>query len=192
MADTYNSGSGAGPDAYPIVVLTGFMGSGKTSTGRALAELLGWAFVDLDEEIERRENAPIRELFRERGEAEFREAERSILRACLENKPKPTVLALGGGAFLEAENLALLRESLARTVFLNTPVEEMLRRCGLDEQCAAQNLRPLASDATAFRALYQRRLRGYRVAEVTIETQGKDLSQIADEIVRKLRLNVDL
>jgi shikimate kinase len=191
MADRDNSDSAAGPNAYPIVVLTGFMGSGKTSTGRALAELLGWAFVDLEEEIERRENVPIRELFRDRGEAEFREAERSILRACLESKPKPTVLALGGGAFLEAENLALLRKSLARTVFLNTPVEEMLRRCELDKQCAAQNLRPLASDGTAFRALYQRRLPGYRVAEVTIETQGKDLSQIADEIVRKLRLDVN-
>ena len=56
------------PVAPPMVILTGFMGSGKTTTGRALAEMLGWEFVDLDEEIEGHERTSIRELFQRRGE----------------------------------------------------------------------------------------------------------------------------
>src|SRR5271169_5614586 len=66
-----------------IIALTGFMGSGKTTTGRALAELLGWEFVDLDEVIEREAGVSIRELFRERGEEGFRTMEHLALRKML-------------------------------------------------------------------------------------------------------------
>ncbi len=109
------------------------MGSGKTSTGRALAELLGWEFVDLDEEIERQKQTPIRQLFRERGEVEFRAIEHTTLRECLARISKPTVLALGGGAYVQSANVELLRARAAQTVFLETPVEEMLTRCGVED-----------------------------------------------------------
>src|SRR5664279_3042149 len=113
-----------------IVALTGFMGSGKTATGSALAELLGWEFVDLDNEIEREQQVPIRRLFWERGERAFRVIEHDALRACLVRTLRPTVVALGGGAFIQPDNIELLRASAVRTVFLETPVEEMLTRCG--------------------------------------------------------------
>ena len=87
------------------IALTGFMGSGKTSTGRALAELLGWKFCDLDEEIERQQLVSVRDLFRQRGEAAFRALEHRALRDCLERCSVPTVVALGGGAFLQAPNV---------------------------------------------------------------------------------------
>src|SRR5271169_1328400 len=107
---TVNTTSNAG-DSKPlstVVALTGFMGSGKTSTGRALAELLGWEFIDLDEEIERREHVSIRELFRERGEAAFREIEHKILLLCVTRCSGPVVLALGGGAFIQPDNVKFL------------------------------------------------------------------------------------
>src|SRR4051794_27480977 len=83
-----------------LIVLTGFMGSGKSSVGRALAMLLGWPFLDLDSEIERREKRRIRHIFRDHGEVHFREKEGHALRAVLADAPRPLVLATGGGTFV--------------------------------------------------------------------------------------------
>ena len=170
------------------MALTGFMGSGKTATGSALAELLGWVFVDLDEEIEREQQVPIRRLFWERRETAFRAIEHDALRACLVRASKPTVVALGGGAFVQANNVELLRANAVRTVFLETPVEEMLTRCAVEDKPDPENPRPLAADASAFRALYEQRLPFYRAADVTIETLGKLVEDVAREIAERLKL----
>jgi shikimate kinase len=174
---------------YTIVSLSGFMGSGKTSTGRALAELLGWEFVDLDEEIERHARIPIRELFRKRGEAAFRSVEHDGLRKCLERCSRATIVALGGGAFIQPNNVDLLRASQVRTVFLETPVEEMMQRCGVEDGPNPENPRPLAADASAFRRLYEQRLPSYRAAELTINTSGKTVDQVVREIAERLQLS---
>jgi shikimate kinase len=170
-----------------IVALTGFMGSGKTSTGRALAELLRWEFVDLDEEIERREQVPIRQLFRECGEVEFRSIEHATLRACLARSLSPMVLALGGGAYILSDNVELLHTSEARTVFLETPIKEMLTRCGVEDVPDPENPRPLAADSTEFRRLYEQRLPSYRAAHLTIDTSGKTVEVVASEIAENLK-----
>ena len=162
------------------------MGSGKTSTGRALAELLGWEFVDLDEEIERQELIPIRELFREQGEAAFRSIERDALRRCLARCSSPTIVALGGGAYIQPNNLDILRAHQVRTVFLETPLEEMLQRCGVEDKPDSENPRPLAADASAFQKLYQQRLPSYQTAELTISTSGKTVEEVAREIAERL------
>ena len=164
------------------------MGSGKSSTGLALAERLGWEFVDLDEEIERRERLSVRVLFRERGETAFRALEHEALRRSLAGRSKPTILALGGGAFVQRNNVQLLRASAVQTVFLETPVEEMLMRCGVGAEPDPENPRPLAADSSAFRKLYERRLPFYREAQLTIDTRGKTVSEIAREIVEGLSL----
>src|SRR5689334_14980044 len=78
-----------------LVFLVGFMGSGKTTVGRALATLMGWHFVDLDQVIEAREGRSIREIFETRGEAEFRRIEHEALAVC--GEMNETVIALGGG-----------------------------------------------------------------------------------------------
>ena len=163
------------------------MGSGKTSTGRALAELLGWEFLDLDEEIERHEHAPIRQLFRERGEAGFRAIEHEGLRRCVAQALRPTVLALGGGAYIQPENVELLHTSKARTVFLETAVEEMLARCGVEDAPDPKNRRPLAADTVAFRRLYEQRLPSYRAAHLTVVTSGKTVEAVACEIAEHLK-----
>lgn len=78
--------------------LVGFMGCGKTTVGRLLAEELGWTFADLDDDIEARENAAISRIFAERGEAEFRRIETECLKARVEEirASRPLVVAAGG------------------------------------------------------------------------------------------------
>src|SRR5579864_9418816 len=101
-----------------IVALTGFMGAGKTTVGRALADLLKWRFVDLDSEIESRYGQSIPEIFAARGERRFRELEAEALRSVLEQPTGPAVIALGGGTFVQPENADLLRRVDVRVVFL--------------------------------------------------------------------------
>jgi shikimate kinase len=172
------------------VVLTGFMGSGKTSTGEALAELLGWKFIDLDQEIEAREGVAVRVLFAQRGEAEFRAIEHAALLDCLHGCDRPTVIALGGGAIVEAGNASLVHESRALTVFLETPMEDMLQRCAIEDEADLENPRPLAGDAESFRVLYEKRLPHYRAAHVTIHTAGKSVAEVANEVAEKLGLGI--
>lgn len=176
--------AGAGPTAR-IVALTGFMGSGKTTVGQQLAELLGWEFVDLDAVIEQREKTAIREIFARRGEAEFRRIEHLALRELVAECEQPTVVALGGGTFLQPENEMALQSAGVRTVFLEVPVEEMFARCATGE--AEENLRPLARDAENFRRLYEARLRGYRKANLIVDAAGKTPEEIAVEIATWLQ-----
>ena len=183
-----NRQSGRKASAPRIVALTGFMGAGKTSVGRALATLLGWAFLDLDQEIELRQKLPIREIFRLHGELPFRKIEADTLRAVIEQASAPTVIALGGGTFIQDCNANLLQGRGAHIVFLETPMRQLLRRCRVATQSSAENLRPLAADLGAFRALYAQRLPHYRTAQMTVRTGGKTIEEIARGIASSLRL----
>ena len=164
------------------------MGAGKTSVGRALAALLGWTFLDLDQEIELQEKLPIREIFQLQGELRFREIEADTLRSILEQASVPTVIALGGGTFMRTCNAELLRRCGAHVVFLETPMKQLLKRCRVAGQSSTENLRPLAADPDAFRALYAKRLPHYRTAEITVRTTGKKIEEIAREIASSLKL----
>ena len=157
------------------VLLVGFMGAGKTTVGRALAARLKWRFYDLDEEIERRAGRKIAELFRDFGEPEFRRRESECLRELLRASQAPAVIALGGGALMQAQNAELI--DLARTVFLEAPVEELWQRCH-----AHPATRPLRRDWEEFRALYESRRETYSKAAVTVQTAGKTVEQVAAEI----------
>jgi len=88
------------------LALTGFMGAGKTTTGRRLARLLGIAFIDTDAEIERR-HGPISDIFKDHGETEFRKIEAAVIADL--SRAGPHVLAVGGGAVLNAQNRRELR-----------------------------------------------------------------------------------
>ncbi len=164
------------------------MGAGKTSIGGALATLLGWSFVDLDQEIELRQKSTIREIFQRLGEEEFRVIETEALRQIVEQMSDSTVIALGGGTFVQAYNADLLRGAGARVVFLETPIEEMLERCVVGAQPSDENLRPLATDPDAFSSLYARRLPMYRSADLTVSTAGRTAEENAWEIAARLGL----
>lgn len=176
------------PTRPPIIALTGFMAAGKSTIGRVLAFQVRWRFIDLDYEIESNIGLPIREIFAQQGEEKFRRVERDHLLAVLEGCSSPTVIALGGGTFVQPANAAMLREHGARVIFLHLAVEELLRRCREAADRGPQNARPLAADEAAFRALYEQRLSLYRQAEFTIDTHGKSAEIVAGEISQLFQL----
>jgi shikimate kinase len=166
------------------IVLVGFMGAGKTSVGRELGRHLGWPFIDLDDRVQARERRTIAEIFQTSGEAEFRRAEYNALDELLkEVESGPMVVAVGGGAFPQAENTSLLEACLATTVFLDASADELWRRCGDDT-----TERPLRQDEQVFRQLYERRRPRYLRAQFHVETAGKKVSEIAHEIASTLGL----
>jgi shikimate kinase len=166
------------------VFLVGFMGAGKSSVGRVLARQMDWPFEDLDERLQAREKRSIEQIFRESGEAEFRRAEHDALRELLaELGSSPRVVALGGGAFVQAKNATLLAQAAVPVVFLDAPVEELFRRC---QQEPVE--RPLRRDQEQFRQLYQARRPHYMAAALRIETGGKDVETVAAEVAQSLGL----
>ena len=167
------------------VVLVGFMGAGKTSVGRELGRQLGWQFVDLDDRVETRERRMIAEIFRSSGEAEFRRAEHEALRELLnEVESERLVVAVGGGAFARSENASLLEGSFIATIFLDASADELWKRCRDD-----RTERPLGRDEREFRLLYESRRPRYLDAKLHIDTSGKEISRIANEIAGSLGIN---
>jgi shikimate kinase len=167
------------------VFLVGFMGSGKNTVGRELAHRLGWDFIDLDSLIESHEHQTIPDIFRLRGEHVFRQAETSTLRNLLVNLPRPSVVALGGGAFAQEINRELLRPW--PSVFLNAPTAEHWQRC-LQHESKSGAERPLRKDPDQFAKLHAERLPSYRQASFTVETSGKDVTTICLEIEHAFQL----
>jgi shikimate kinase len=179
----------ARPRPLRAVVLVGFMGAGKTSVGRALAQLLGWRFEDLDTHIEASEGRSVAEIFQMHGEAGFREREHAALHRLISvwEGGDSIVAALGGGAFVQAENASLLRSHRVPTVYLDAPVEELWRRCADPGQAA----RPLRAKVEEFRALHDRRREHYLAATVRFDTGGKTVEQVAAEIHAWLQQGVN-
>jgi shikimate kinase len=170
-----------------FVALTGFMGSGKSSVGRALALLLSWNFVDLDSEIERQQGRKIRDIFAAEGEPRFREMESATLRSILARPSHSVVLATGGGTFVQPGNAELLRAAGALVIFLETSPELLLRRC-CGSNDPNDSVRPLARDRDAFLRLYERRLPLYRTADLTVPSEHKSPDAVAREIAERIRL----
>jgi shikimate kinase / 3-dehydroquinate synthase len=141
-------------DALHLAVI-GFMGAGKSTVGATVAKRIGRPFVDLDRELESELGMPIAQIFAERGEGSFREAEEEVTVEALA-ETTPTVIALGGGALGSERVRESLRER-ARTVLLEIDVEDAWRR-------AARSDRPLARDEASFRRLYDERQPLYRQA----------------------------
>jgi len=171
------------------VFLVGFMGAGKSSVGRALGQRLNWIFEDLDDRIAAREGRTVPEIFRDSGEAGFRRVEHAALQEVLQELRGggARIVALGGGAFVQKENVALLTASRAPTVFLDGPVEELWQRCCV--QAAATGAeRPLLRSLEQFRKLHRTRRRGYSQASLKIHTGGRPVETIAAEIAQTLNL----
>ena len=171
------------------VFLVGFMGAGKSSVGRALGLGLNWTFEDLDDRIAARERRTVAEIFRDSGESEFRRAEHAALQDVLQELRGggARIVALGGGAFVQKDNVALLKASGVPTVFLDAPVEELwLRCCRQASETGAQ--RPLLRSQEQFRELYETRRRGYAKASRRIQTGSRRVEEIASEIATKLGL----
>jgi shikimate kinase len=165
------------------------MGAGKTSVGRALGQRLNWIFEDLDDRIQQRDGRTIAEIFRDSGELEFRQSEHSALRQLMEELRGGAVkvVALGGGAFVQPDNTALLKKSGAKTVFLDAPVEELWHRC-CQQANETGTERPLLQSQAQFAELHRTRRKIYLRASRTIETGGRSIEDVATDVIRQLGL----
>ena len=160
------------------MAIVGYMGSGKTTVGRALARALRRKFVDLDRAIARRAGCGIPEIFAENGEDHFRDLEHQTLLGALEGHPG-SVVACGGGVVVRPDNRALLRE--AATVFLREDAQILYNRT----RGAGRPLR--AASPEDFERRYAERLPLYReVADLEIEVGGRPPAAVAEEVIRCL------
>jgi shikimate kinase len=164
----------------PGLYLVGFMASGKTTIGRALADEIGWPFVDIDTEIEAREGKKISEIFTERGELAFREVESDVIRSHVNHieSGQPRVIALGGGAFIQPRNWDLIINN-GVTVWLDCPLDIVRRRLGDD------TTRPLAANRNGLAQLFEDRRPLYARADFRVPV---DTDHIPDIIQRILEL----
>jgi len=162
-----------------LVCLTGFMGSGKSTAGRLLARQLAWPYIDLDIRITDAAGLMIPEIFERLGEPEFRRMEQEQLARVLAESaelPKPRVVSLGAGTIVQAQNLALLRESGALLIWLDCPMEELLQRC------AQTTDRPLFRDEASFRQLYEERRPFYQQADYRVDSNTEPV-RVVEQIL---------
>jgi shikimate kinase len=174
---------GSSPTPIRTILLTGFMGAGKTTVGRLLAQRLGWEFFDLDHEIERQAGCSVAAIFATLGEPAFRQQETAAL-ATLLARPG-SVIALGGGAIETAANRELLQAHPDhRLVYLAAPLEALLARCAAQPQAA---VRPLLADRDRLQARWTARLPYYEQAHLRIETNTLTPEAVAAKIAAVLR-----
>jgi shikimate kinase len=163
------------------IAVYGFMGVGKTTSGALLAEALGYEFIDMDHEIERRTGKTIPEIFSEDGETRFREHERDLVMEL--SRKNGYVIGCGGGALADLVNAEALRES-STLVYLTASVDEILRRTGKESHrplLKVNDPRKIVEDLiTKRRPVYE------RYAEIEIDTTGKTPEAVAHEIRRRL------
>jgi len=169
------------------IVLIGFMGTGKTSVGKLLANRLGYGFVDTDAKIEEEAGRSIPEIFASYGEKYFRDRETEAAReaARLQN----TVISTGGGIVLRGENLRQLRQSgvvIGLTASLDIIVERTERS---DERPLLENLKDRRE---AVRALMEQRRGLYKQADYTVDTGGLSPLQVVEDILDYLKKKGDL
>lgn len=164
------------------IILTGFMGAGKSTAGALLAERLGWRFADSDALVEARAGMTVAEIFERLGEAAFRQMETEAVReaAAVEH----SVLALGGGALESATTREFLL-SLASScvVFLEAPLETLIGRCAGQPNAP---VRPVLRDHERLAARWQARLPLYRQAHMTVATAERTPEAVVDCILAEL------
>ena len=164
--------------APAIIVLTGFMGTGKSTVGRLLAQRLGYEWVDTDDLIERR-HGPIADIFQTAGEDAFRRHERNVVAELAERTGR--VISTGGKLMLDPVNAALLAD--AAVFCLTADVDTIVARTK-----ANATLRPLLAgeDATArIAALLDERAVGYAAYE-QVPTTGRTPDEVAADIIARI------
>jgi shikimate kinase len=157
------------------IAIAGFMGVGKTTTGRMLARRLNWSFFDLDDEISCAAGRPVAEIFATEGQTGFRRREAVTVQKVLGDVP--CVLALGGGTVHHGDNLANLRPAFW-VVSLVAPWDHLVARIGPEDLA-----RPLWGQAEA---LYRERAAGYLEADAVVQVANLDAGQVVDAVQKVL------
>ena len=164
------------------IIVTGFMATGKSSVGKALAARLGYVFVDLDTLIEGEAGMPISQIFATQGEDSFRSMESRMVEqaACRD----ACVIATGGGAILNPRNLEALKRS-GVVIALTAKPETILERLGTGED------RPMlrgGEKLERIRFLLAERAPAYAKADLTVDTTERSIPQVVDHILGALRV----
>ena len=169
------------PRLIKSVVLVGLMGAGKSSVGLRLARALGADFVDSDDEIVEAANMSIAEIFERFGEPHFRSGERRVISRLIAGRP--SVIATGGGAFMDAETRATIKDG-AVSVWLNASLDVLVSRT------AGRTHRPIlnAGDPREILSgLIQQRYPVYSLADISVESrENQTHEEMADRIVSAL------
>jgi shikimate kinase len=159
------------------IALTGFMGTGKSEVGRLLAKKLGYVFVDLDSEIEKKSGMKITDIFSRHGENVFRDMESEEIRSV--SNAERLIISTGGGAVLRQENMDNLRKK-GFIVCLSASPETILSRVGGNSDRPLLNVE---DQLARIKELLAARQPYYDKADIVVETENKSPLQIADEII---------
>jgi len=170
------------PPGVRRIVLTGFMGAGKSTIGALLAERLGWRFMDTDALIEARTGSTVAQIFAKQGENAFRLLEADAVRESAQ--VERMVLALGGGA-VESGSTRKALAGLDQTyvIFLDAPLDVMVARC-VAQPGAAE--RPVLAERERLASRLEARLPHYRTAHLTVSTAGMTPEIVTDSILQFL------
>ena len=162
------------------IVLVGFMGTGKSTVGKVLAKKLGRALVDVDQRIEQKQNRRIADIFEKEGESAFRRLEKQTV--CEVASGSDLVITTGGGAVVDADNLASLKANGIVIALEATPQT-------ITQRVKDTRHRPLLKSNDVLgevRRLLEQRRPYYDKADLKFATDGKTAAQVADEILAKL------
>ena len=163
------------------LVLVGLMGAGKTTIGYRLAQKLDVPFVDSDQEVEAKTGCSVSEIFETMGEQTFRELERETIAELLEHKPK-SVIATGGGAFMNKQTRRLIKEK-ALSIWLRADLDVLVERVSRKES------RPLLEKGdkrAILEKLIQDRYPIYEEADLIVDSSVGPHYKVVDEVIWKL------
>jgi shikimate kinase len=168
------------------IILAGFMGAGKTTVGRLLAQRMRWKFLDIDNCLEEKTGKHARELFAELGETGFRQLESEMLANCLERTN--AVVATGGAVIDRVENQTMLKGSKGSLIiFLDAPFEALIERCEMQEQKERATFRPLLRDKPVARARFATRRQLYAaLAHFTVEVAERTPDAVLQSILEAM------
>jgi shikimate kinase len=170
------------PRSYRNIVLCGFMGTGKSSVGRLVAEQLRFAFLDTDHVIEARAGKPITEIFAEQGEAAFREMEEKVVKEV--STRERTVISTGGGLVVNPENMASLKQHALVVCLWASPAS-------IHTRVKNQNHRPLLQDPEPLEKitkLLAERAPFYKQADVLLNTEIRSPREVAQQVLHQFRI----
>ncbi len=170
-------------DEAKNIVLIGLMGSGKSAIGRTIAKRLSRRFIDTDRSIERKAGKTVSEIFTELGEVEFRRIEKETIKKI--SQYVGIVIATGGGAVKDVENFKVLKES-GWIIALYASPETLFKRI------EGKRIRPLIANeedpVKKLEEIYATRKIMYAQADFQIDTENKEINDIADEIIGLLNV----
>lgn len=163
------------------IVLIGLMGAGKTTVGKKLSELLDYKFIDIDSEIEERENIKISKIFEDKGEAYFRQLEANLIKEF--SQKEKLIISTGGGAFQDQVNRITLKEG-GSVFYLQAPTPILFKRMlnEIDNRPMLHTENP----EQRLQDLLNLREPNYNEADFIINTENKEPDEIANEIIEML------